>query len=237
MEKVITVTGHRGAAGLAPENTIAAFQTALDLGCDAVELDVQLSKDGRLAVIHDETLDRTTDGSGRVADRTMSELESLDAGDGEKIPLLTEVFDLLKDSGMTIQIELKGPGTALPTSELIIARGMEKRVRLTSFYHRRVLAAKRAVPQIEAGIIITCNPADPGPLLESALADCLHVNHARIDEPLVTACRKIGKKIIAWGVVEDNKTIDRLIGLGVDAIGSNRPDMVIDNLKKKGLRN
>ena len=110
--------GHRGAAGRAPENTLFSFEKAVLLGCDMTELDVHLCRSGEIVVIHDETVDRTTDGSGRVSDLTLNELKLLNAGQGEAIPTLYEVLSLLRDM-ISLNIELKGLGTAKPVSDLV----------------------------------------------------------------------------------------------------------------------
>ncbi len=114
--------GHRGAAGHAPENTLDSFRKAVELECDMTELDVHVCASGEVVVIHDETLDRTTDGKGQVSDHKLSELKQLDAGNGEEIPTLAEVLMLLKDKVM-LNIELKGLGTAKPVYDLVIKTG------------------------------------------------------------------------------------------------------------------
>ena len=101
------LTGHRGAAALEPENTLLSMQKAIDLGVDQIELDVHLTRDQHLVVIHDTTVDRTTDGQGAVADFTLEEIKRLDAGKGERIPTLQEVIDLVRGK-VVLQIELKG---------------------------------------------------------------------------------------------------------------------------------
>ena len=100
------VVGHRGAAGVQPENTLPGFEYALSLGCEYVETDVHLSKDGHSVIIHDDTVNRTTNGQGRVADLTLAELRSLDAGQGRQIPLLQEVLDVVRDIAILL-CELK----------------------------------------------------------------------------------------------------------------------------------
>ncbi len=100
---------HRGRSEQVPENTLAAFRTALDLGADWLEMDVQMSKDGTLVVIHDETVDRTTDGTGRVADLTLVEIRALDAGQGEQVPTFQEVIDFAKEANVPIMPEAKSP--------------------------------------------------------------------------------------------------------------------------------
>lgn len=113
----VVVIGHRGAAGLVAENTLASFRRAYDCGAGAVELDVYLV-DGELVVIHDNTLDRTTSGSGKVMAQTLEGLRAVDAGDGQRIPLLTEVVSELPQ-GVGLNVELKGPGTAVPVAAFL----------------------------------------------------------------------------------------------------------------------
>ena len=117
---MVNVTGHRGAAGLEPENTLRSFQRALDLGVDAIELDVHLTKDQHLVVIHDATVDRTTDGSGVVGDLTLHKIQQLDAGLGEHVPTLQEVIDLVAHKAI-LQIELKGLGVEHKVAQTISA--------------------------------------------------------------------------------------------------------------------
>ena len=107
------VLGHRGASGYAPENTLEAFKLAMDMGADGFELDVHLSKDGELVVIHDETVDRTTDGTGFVGEMTLAQLKALDAWNhkegyqGARIPTLAEVYDLIRDTDHIVNVEIK----------------------------------------------------------------------------------------------------------------------------------
>lgn len=232
-EHQIKVTGHRGAAGLAPENTLAGFQLARDLGCHAVELDVHLTRDGRLAVIHDAGLERTTDGAGMVASYTLEELKALDAGNGERIPSLEEVIGLLLDSSIRIQIELKGPGSEEVAPKVVGDAGIAERITFTSFHHLRVLKAKEGLPEVTTGILISSNPVDPWKLLEASGCDNLHVNQTRIDKRIVDAIHERGRKLIAWGRIVEIPVIDRLADLGVYIIGSDRPDLVIDRLSER----
>ena len=110
------LTGHRGAAALEPENTLLSMQKAIDLSVDQIEIDVHLTSDQHLVVIHDTTVDRTTDGQGAVADFTLEKIKQLDAGKGERIPTLQEVIDLVRGK-VVLQIELKGPNTAKPAKK------------------------------------------------------------------------------------------------------------------------
>ena len=130
------LTGHRGAAKLEPENTLLSIQKAIDLGVDQIEIDVHLTRDQHLVVIHDATVDRTTDGQGAIADFTLAKLKQLDAGKGERIPTLQEVIDLVSGK-VILQIELKGPNTAEPVIQAVKQNSMENGVLLTSFVHDR----------------------------------------------------------------------------------------------------
>src|SRR5579864_6905519 len=103
----VWVVGHRGAMGHCPENTLASFERGLELGADWIELDVHLSRDGELIVIHDETLERTTNGHGLVRDHTLADLQALDAGDGQRIPTLNEVLTWARERGAVVDIEIK----------------------------------------------------------------------------------------------------------------------------------
>lgn len=132
MDQSPLIIGHRGAAGLAPENTLPSFTLARKLGVQAVELDVHVCQ-GELVVIHDATLERTTNGAGAVSDATLTTLRGLDAGDGAHIPTLTEVFDLLPDN-VAINIELKGQGTAPLLADWLPGPG-SRAVLISSFEH------------------------------------------------------------------------------------------------------
>jgi len=133
-----TVVGHRGARSCAPENTLGSIRAAKACGADFVEVDVRLSKDGRLVVIHDETVDRTTDGSGRVEDLTLEEIKLLDAGLGERVPTLAEAVALVGELDLGIVVEMKEEGL-----EDLVARELKgKRAIVTSFYHASVREIK-----------------------------------------------------------------------------------------------
>jgi glycerophosphoryl diester phosphodiesterase len=199
---MVEVIGHRGAAGYEPENTLRSFKKALEIGVDIVELDVHLTKDNKLVVIHDEKVDRTTNGRGYVKNYKLSELKKLDAGKGERIPTLQEAIDLLYGR-VKVQIELKGENTEKPVVDLIKNYDPENFI-LTSFYHPRVKRAKEFYPSITTGVLFAGRPIDPVKIVRDAKADRLCINYATIDKELVE----------------------------VDAIGSNKPDVVIDILKR-----
>lgn len=232
----IEATGHRGAAGLYPENTLAGFAYADEIGCDRVELDVHLTSDGRLAVIHDPGLDRTTGSGGEVSRMPLEELQRLDAGGGQHIPSLEEVLDLLRPSAIILQIELKGPGTDHETPRVIERAGMAERVVFTSFFHERVKTALGLLPGARGGVLVSCSPVDPVAIIDAASAQTIHVNATRLDDALVSRVRRGGRSIAAWGKITEAEQIRSLIDLGVDAIGSDYPDRIISCLRERGLR-
>lgn len=230
---MIKVTGHRGAKDLFPENTLKGFKLARDLGCDCIELDIRSTKDNKLIVFHDSELDRTTNGKGPVDLFTLKELKPFDAGNGEKIPTLEEVFNLFKDSDIRIQIELKGPETEKYVLPLVKEWKMEKKITFTSFFHHRVLYIKKQAPEITAGILIACNPVDPIAMMEAAQADNLHINYKRVTTELIDTIHAAKKKIVVWGNIDDVSDIEQMIAMKVDYIGSNRPDIVLEQLRLK----
>jgi glycerophosphoryl diester phosphodiesterase len=137
------IIGHRGAAGLEPENTIRSFKRALEIGVDAIELDVYCVDD-RIVVIHDDTLERTTNGRGEVMATSYDALRKLDAGKGERIPTLDEVLELAGDR-VTVNIELKGKGTAAPVARCIAAHTNVDTL-ISSFEHAELSRFRRAAP-------------------------------------------------------------------------------------------
>ncbi|MBI1926679.1 glycerophosphodiester phosphodiesterase [Candidatus Poribacteria bacterium] len=228
------ITGHRGAAKLEPENTLRSIQKAIDLGVDQIEIDVHLTRDGHLVVIHDATVDRTTDGHGAVADLTLLEAKQLDAGKGERIPTLLEVMEVVRGK-VILQIELKGPDTAEPVVRAVEQNGMVGEVVLTSFVHERLREVHRLNPNIALGALWSHPPDDA---CEQALhigAEALHIQHQNIDAGLVQKAHASGLKLRAWNP-DTIEEMQRVIALGVDAVGSNRPDLLIALYRKNAQR-
>jgi glycerophosphoryl diester phosphodiesterase len=226
---VVRVTGHRGAAGLEPENTIRSFTRALELGVDQVELDVHLTKDRELVVIHDASVDRTTNGRGYVGDFTLEAIRRLDAGAGERIPTLQEVINVVKGRAI-LQIELKGRGVEEAVVNCVEANGVVDEVVVTSFRHSMVKKVTALNPRVSTGVLFACLPIDAARLAVDAGAQALHANVNYIDAYLVEAGHLCGLKVRAWNT-DDPDQMRWLMGLGVDAIGSNRPDILLDVVK------
>jgi glycerophosphoryl diester phosphodiesterase len=233
-QKRVAVTSHRGAGSLEPENTLRALRRALDLSADQIEIDVQLTRDGRLVLMHDPTVDRTTDGTGKVAELTFAEIRRLDAGSGERVPTLEEALSLV-DGKVILQIELKGPGTARPAVAAAMNAGREDRVVLTSFIHQELKDARSLNPRLQLGALWGRLPPDVVRQTKRLGAHALHVWHEFIDRQLVTEAHGRGLLVRAWNTSKE-EDMRRLITLGVDAIGSDRPDVLIDVCRQAGVR-
>lgn len=243
---------HRGGAALAPENTLAAFRSGLAHGADALELDVHLSLDGRLVVIHDPAVDRTTDGTGLVADLSLSQLKALDAAarfkgpdsGRQEIPTLEEVLELLTAAGnervgLQLEIKLRADGSRYPgITEALVSElrawSMVERTTVISFD----LAYLQAIARLEPGLR-TCALVGkdyfrsaafaPSAAIARSLAelgvDGVGVREQNLDRELYEALRREGLGVGAW-TVDDPGRMRSLATLGVDFITSNRPDLL-----------
>jgi len=227
--------GHRGAKGHAPENTMASFNCGVALGASVVETDVHLSRDGEVVVIHDHTVDRTTDGHGYVKDMTVAELKSLDAGAwfdpkfaGERILTLAELLAWGKDR-VPIAIEIKNgplyyPGIAERTIRLLRAHGMEHQAILISFDHLVLREAKMIAPEVATGILYAARLVDPVGAARLAGANALHPAWAFVTPDLVENAHAAGLAVSPW-CPNDVQSLRWLDNMGVDSIGTDYPDL------------
>jgi glycerophosphoryl diester phosphodiesterase len=222
---MIKILGHRGAPVEEPENTLGSFQRALSLGVAGVELDVQLTKDGRLAVIHDETLERTTNGKGRVKDFTLAELNKLDAGRGEPVPALAEVFDLVQGKAHLL-VEMKQPEAAPALLEFFRRRQAFEAARVISFWHPAVKALKEAEPRLKTGVLMVGCPGDPGGLARAAGADTLVLNYRYVNGELADAAHRQGITVIVWNI-DDPAILPPYLAMHLEAICTNRPREIL----------
>lgn len=230
----VVVTSHRGAGSLEPENTLRAMQRAIALGVDQIETDVQLTRDGHLVLIHDPTVDRTTNGTGKVAELTFTEILQLDAGFGERVPTLEETLALTRGK-VVLQIEFKGPGTALPVVHAVEAADVVDQVVITSFKHQWLIEARTLNPKLHTGALWGRLPADVVQQTQQLGFHALHIWHEWIDQQLVKEAHQKGLLVRAWNT-DKEEDMRRLIDLGVDAIGSDRPDVLIDVCRQMGVR-
>ncbi|WP_026499071.1 glycerophosphodiester phosphodiesterase [Butyrivibrio sp. WCD2001] len=229
------IWAHRGASGYAPENTIPAFKMAVDMKADGVELDVQMTRDGHLVVIHDEKIDRTSNGTGFVRDYTLEELRQFDFSKTHPecgradIPLLEEVYDLLKDTGMTINVEFKTgiifyEGIEERVLELTERMGMQDRVWYSSFNHYTIKRLNQMRNNLKTGILYVDGIYEPYNYAETVGAIALHpsVNNLKYPEVVQKAHEK-GQKVHVWTVnTEDQMKL--CAELGVDAVIGNYPN-------------
>ena len=225
------IIGHRGAAFYEPENTLLSIKKAIEFGVDAVEIDVHLSKDNEVVVIHDDTLERTTNGFGKVSDTNFSALRNLNAGKGEKIPYLQEVINQVKDK-VDLIIELKGQKTEKKVVELIQKNNLHDKCYVISFWHNRVKRIKALDPKIKTGALFVGHPVKPYRLAKDAKADALFLNYKFISKKLVEKAHKLDLRVDVWNI-DDKKEIKAIADLGVDSIGSNKPDILVEYFKQK----
>ncbi|MBU4448930.1 MAG: glycerophosphodiester phosphodiesterase [Proteobacteria bacterium] len=225
------IMGHRGSPADEPENTLRSFRRALAVGVAAVELDVQLTKDGRLAVIHDETLDRTTNGRGPVQDFTLAELKKLDAGRGEPVPSLEEVFDLVQGKADLV-VELKQPEAAGALLDFFQERRAFEFATIISFWHPAGKAVKKSEPRLNTGVLRVGCPAAPVGLARAADAGALILQYAYVTPELVAAAHENGLLVYVWNI-DDTETLKPYLTMNLDGIGSNRPGVLIEYLKSE----
>jgi glycerophosphoryl diester phosphodiesterase len=244
------VCGHRGACGIAPENTLAAFHKAHELGAEWVELDVQLSADGHLIVFHDDTLERTTDkgGTRRPTDLTLTQLQKLDAGSwfnpefaGEKIPTLDQILEEFGDK-LAINIEIKSKprfeqdnGIEAKVVEAVQRHNLVENVLISSFDPNRLIVTHELEPKMAIGILFHPKSlahlptADPFKLAELTHATALHPHFQMVTPEMVEKAHKIGLQVNVW-TVNHPQDIRQQISLGVDMIMSDLPDLVTQQI-------
>jgi glycerophosphoryl diester phosphodiesterase len=229
-ERVLGVA-HRGASRYAPENTLAAFRRALEHGAPAVEADVQRTKDDRLVVIHDQTVNRTTDGVGAVGAFALADLRRLDAGRwfapefaGERVPLLDEVLELIRGRAL-LQLEIKNApvfydGIEKQILDTLRAHGMEDDVLLMSFDHKSVQAVRALSPRVATGILYGARLIDGPAAARAAAADALCIEWGFATPDVVAQAHAAGLSVFVW-TVDEEEAARRCLAHGVDGIASN----------------
>ncbi len=244
MTKIIA---HRGASMYAPENTMASFQLALEVGADGIELDVHLSKNGVPVVIHDYDVKRTTNGTGYVNELTDKELTELDAGSwfkkefsDQSIPLLSEVLELCKDTkeDFQINIELKSGSTVYPQIEEKVLRivddlSLNEKVLISSFDHYAIEKIKNINEEIKTGALFSSAIVAPWRYLATLDFDAYHTTWHRIDKEVVDGCHKNNLIVNAY-TLDDPNFANILITYGIDGIITNDPQRLL-TLKKELL--
>ena len=231
-----SIWAHRGASQRAPENTLPAFEIAVELGADGVELDVQRTADGELVVIHDETVDRTTNGTGAVARLTSDEIRALDASaglpgfGGTRVPTLRQVMELLRGTGLQVNVELKTsieryPGIEREALALVDELGMREQVVWSSFRHASVTELVGDVAAGQLALLMSDVLVRPWSYAAELGVGALHPGLHLLQEPgWVTHAHEAGLQVRTW-TVDDPEHLQMAARAGVDAVITNVPDV------------
>ncbi|MFK0253791.1 glycerophosphodiester phosphodiesterase [Streptomyces sp. NPDC090445] len=190
--------GHRGVMGVEPENTLRSFVRAERTGMDAIALDLRLSKDGVLVVLHDAEVDRTTDGSGAVADLTLDELRGLDAGQGERVPVFEEVLDAVRTR---LQVSVQDRPAAAALAELVVGRDLTARVEVASSHDAVLAEAARLAPGVRTVLRSDLRGGAAADIVDRALAAgvrALALDLRRLTLETVEAAHRAGLPVTGW---------------------------------------
>ncbi len=239
--RALTVIAHRGASSYAPENTLAAFDLALQMGVHHIELDLHSTRDGHIVVLHDETVDRTTDGSGPVSSFTLAALRQLDAGSwfgapfaGQRIPTFDEVLERYRGR-LHVHAEIKGrsPSVSHLTADRIHARGMKEQVTITSFESVRLEEIRACAPELPTGWLVE-------EVTDATIARARALGLAQIcpradtvTQELVRRLHAEGLVARAWGVASE-ELMQQVVEAGADGMTVNFPDRLIAYLQEHG---
>ena len=233
-KKILNIA-HRGASAYRPENTMEAFMEAITLGADIIEMDVRKTLDGHLILIHDESVDRTTNGTGAISKLTLKQVKALDAGMGTRIPTLEEVFSHFIGDEVILNLEIKSPGIEIEVVEMVHRFSRGDRVLICSFQPTVLRRVKETDGEIKIGLLVgRARPIKslawtkgvfPLSTFRKLRADILH-QRAQLAHPyLIGRCKREGIPIYVW-VVDEEAEMRRLIRRGIDGISTNRPDLL-----------
>lgn len=231
------IWAHRGASAYATENTLEAFELAVEQGADGVELDIQCTKDQQLVVFHDEKVDRLLKANGWVKDFTLDEIKSMTFHDNQyqKVPTLQEVYELLRPIELTINVELKNGVIFYENMEQMVLTvteqyGMKKRVLYSSFNHLSVKKIKELQPDVETGILISDVYDNIASYAKNLGVDAVHpALYYFLIPDFAKVCKEKGLKIHVW-TVNEQKYIQMMIDQEVDAIITDKPDLAKKNM-------
>lgn len=240
-----TLVAHRGGAAEAPENTLAAFRHALSLGIRWFELDVQMSRDGELVVIHDQTVDRTTNGTGEVGSLLLQELRTLDAGSwfggqfrGERVPTLRETLELCIAEDAGVLIELKSPqlypGMEEKVAALLSEAGLAggNHFWCISFDHAAIDRLRELAPDVPLGYLYRSDVASFVPDSDTIEAALPHFSLAARYPDQIARAHESGKRVFTW-TVNTKADIELMVALGVDAIISDHPSLLVERQQRR----
>lgn len=236
------IFAHRGFSGKYPENTMLAFEKAVEIGVDGIELDVHLTKDNEIVIIHDEDIKRTCDGEGLVKDMTLEELRKFDASATFRgvygfcgIPTLREYFELVKDTPVITNIELKTGVYEYPTIEkrvidMVREFGLSDKIIFSSFNHFTVKRCEEIAPEIKRGFLTGDWIYDFGKYTAERNVQCCHPWHVSLSEEVIREMHEAGCEINTW-TVNEYADIEKLSNWGVDSLIGNFPDRMIEVLR------
>jgi len=244
IDSPIRVIAHRGFSGQAPENTLVAIRQAIEVGADMVEIDVTVTADGHVILLHDETLDRTTDGQGSPTSMTLDEIRELDAGSwfapeyaGEGIPTLTEALETVKDR-ILINVEIKSEavehGVVPKVAALIVEHEMLDQVVVSSFSPEALRLMKITDPAVITATLFNKElhtDRDPLEIIQEVGSRGFNISGKRLTAAMVERCHRHGIPVAVYTVNEPDE-IRRLIELGVNAVFTDHPDLMIEVLAK-----
>ncbi|MFE5484917.1 glycerophosphodiester phosphodiesterase [Streptomyces sp. NPDC056527] len=213
--------GHRGVMGVEPENTLRSFVRAEQAGMDVIELDLHLSKDGALVVMHDADVGRTTDGSGAIAEKTLAELRELDAGGGERVPVFEEVLDAVRSP---LQAEIKDVAAARALAEVMKRRDLVGRVEVLSFHDEALAEVSRLVPGVRTALVADLWDADVVDRAKAVGAGALVLNIRHLTLETVERAHGEGLRVIGW-VVNTQDHLRLVRALELDGATTDYPEI------------
>jgi glycerophosphoryl diester phosphodiesterase len=226
------ILGHRGAAGLSPENTLLSFTKGLEFGVDGFEFDVQLSRDGEVVICHDERVDRTSDGIGWIKDFTLKELKQLNFGvtfdKYAPIPTLAELLEMIMGKSLLLNVEIKTgliayPGIVDKVIELLDKFQVTDRSIISSFEHKTIVDVIRNYPKVSTGLLYECGMIEPWIYAQNLGANHLHPQFAFVGPDLVRESHLRGIGINTW-TVDEPWEMERILNSGVDSVITNYPE-------------
>lgn len=239
--QVPAVIAHRGASAYAPENTLAAFQLAAEMGARFIETDLRFTRDGRFVLLHDARVNRTTNGRGRVAQMDLGTVRRLDAGSwfgaefiGERIPTLDEGLALAEELGLGLYLEMKAPLDDSLRFSLIgkLRRSALDRIIVLSFRPLALRAMRAAEPRLKTALLLRRTV----PTIQATIRSGIHVlapHRRRVSARMVARAHQAGLRVVAW-TVNGPRELRKMIATGVDGIMTDRPDRLVEILRQTG---
>lgn len=213
--------GHRGAAGHVLENTLGSIEKAIELGVDYVEIDLRLTRDGHVVVLHDAMVDRTTRGYGRIKDLTLAQVKRLKTKDGQHVPTLEDVLKLV-DGRVGLMLELKVRGLVKPVTKIVERSGFSSPVIYASFNHTELSRIRRILPHVNILALFKKGPIRPKILVETLHPTHVGIHWEHITKRSLEAAQEAGLHVFVY-TVNDVDDIRRMNAMGVDGTVSDCP--------------